>query len=38
MPVFEYKAMVRATGKTQRGVIDADNALPLRAASCAIWG
>jgi len=25
MPVFEYKAMVRATGKAQRGVIDAES-------------
>lgn len=25
MPVFEYKAMVRATGKSQRGVIDAES-------------
>lgn len=25
MPVFEYKAMVRATGKSQKGVIDADS-------------
>lgn len=30
MPVFEYKAMVRATGKSQRGVIDADNAVFAR--------
>jgi len=30
MPVFEYKALVKATGKTQRGVIDADSAAMAR--------
>ncbi|MBX3180268.1 MAG: type II secretion system inner membrane protein GspF [Candidatus Hydrogenedentes bacterium] len=30
MPVYEYKAIAKATGKTAKGVIDADNAAQAR--------
>jgi hypothetical protein len=30
MPVYEYKAMARATGKNSRGVIDAESAAQAR--------
>ena len=30
MPVYEYKALSKATGKTVQGVIDADNAATAR--------